>query len=304
MPIDHHLVLRDATECRVIRQDVLQSRAIGSPACSEARRDKPERESEGPETMTQLRHGHHLRTWPDQREVIETEPSSTPTAVAPRPGLRPGCCAVLDGQGRRPGGSAHVEPHRRHIPDVGSSRLPGPPLGGDSGRFLANTWGALPHAPPDPERQIPKTHLSLTHPCTPGRAQCAQSMALCRRGLNRPASGSSAWPSPHGMPSPRSSAHIRFPPRTSVLPQSWASASTRRRPRPFSSSWDGSAGAGLMRVVSVTTIRTASSPVRVGETPEIGKHSVRDPPRRGVKGVRRWLKTCPLWRASCTRREH
>lgn len=81
VPVDRHLVPRDATEGRVIRQGVLHSRAIRLPARSEARRDKPERESEEPEAMTQLQHGHHLRTWPDRREAMETGTGSGPTAL-------------------------------------------------------------------------------------------------------------------------------------------------------------------------------------------------------------------------------
>ncbi|SED84197.1 Transposase DDE domain-containing protein, partial [Streptomyces griseus] len=71
-PIDRHLAPRDATERRPIRQGVHQSRGTCLPACSEARRGKPERELEGSESVTKLRHGHHPRTWPDHREVKET----------------------------------------------------------------------------------------------------------------------------------------------------------------------------------------------------------------------------------------
>lgn len=68
MPIDRHLAPRNATERRAFYQGVLQSWDTCLPACSEARRSKPQRESEEPEAMTQLRHGHHPRTWPDRRE--------------------------------------------------------------------------------------------------------------------------------------------------------------------------------------------------------------------------------------------
>jgi hypothetical protein len=101
MPMDRHLAPRDATERRLIRHSVLQGRATCFQACREARPSEPERESEGPETVTKLRHGHHPRTWPDQREAKETGPSlckrcGVRTSYRPTPA---GYSVVVPGQG-------------------------------------------------------------------------------------------------------------------------------------------------------------------------------------------------------------
>lgn len=64
MPIDRHLAPRDATERRLIRQCVLQDRAVCFQACREARRSESKRESEGPEAVTELRHATTLARGP------------------------------------------------------------------------------------------------------------------------------------------------------------------------------------------------------------------------------------------------
>lgn len=131
MPIDRHLAPRDATERRPIRQGVLQSRGTCLPACSEARRGKPERELEGSEAVTKLRHGHHPRTWPDHREVKETGPRRARVLDAARflPTSRtPAFCLAQDGVGEYPG------PRRRRVPGPAVLRQlvrAAPDIGGD-----------------------------------------------------------------------------------------------------------------------------------------------------------------------------
>lgn len=98
LPVDRHLMPRDAAERRLVRQGVLQRRATCLPACREARRGKPERELEGSEVVAKTRHGRHSRTWLDDRTAKGSGPGgcgepamhclSTADPFAPWPGRR------------------------------------------------------------------------------------------------------------------------------------------------------------------------------------------------------------------------